>query len=48
VLELDDLHDLAVHFESNAVAEIACSNHIGILLKNDQNQKFYIVYTNLI
>ena len=32
VLELDDLHDLAVHFESHAVSKIACRNHWFILL----------------
>ena len=32
VLELDDLHNLAVHLEGNAVANIACRNHVNILL----------------
>ena len=27
VLELDNLHNLAVHLEGNAVANIACRNH---------------------
>ncbi len=27
MLELDDLHDLAVHLKGNAVSEIACSDH---------------------
>ena len=28
VLELDDLHDLAVHLKGDAVPEIACRNHV--------------------
>ena len=32
VLELDDLHDLAVHFKGYSVAKIACGNHRKLLL----------------